>query len=92
MYKQSLQFNTTLLFQIIGTGCAIVGVSLIIYSIFKWKRSEKKRELEEFDNASDIKDPKRRRERDSKFNVDPRKSSIRMDDDASIKDLDYRLD
>ncbi len=35
--------------------------------------------------------PLKKKELDSKFNVDPQKSSIRMDD-TSIKDLDYRLD
>ncbi len=35
--------------------------------------------------------PLKKKELDSKFNVDPQKSSIRMDD-ISIKDLDYRLD
>jgi 2',3'-cyclic-nucleotide 2'-phosphodiesterase (5'-nucleotidase family) len=33
----------------------------------------------------------KKKELDSKFNVDPQKSTIRMDD-TSIKDLDYRLD
>jgi hypothetical protein len=32
------------------------------------------------------------KKKDSKFNVDPQKSSIRIDDDASIEDLDYKLD
>ena len=36
--------------------------------------------------------PQKNNELDSKFNVDPQKSSIRMDDDTSIKDLDYKLD
>ncbi len=36
--------------------------------------------------------PQKKKELDSKFNVDPQKSSIRMDDDTSIKDLDYKLD
>jgi hypothetical protein len=36
--------------------------------------------------------PHKKKELDSKFNVDPQKSSIRMDDDTSIKDLDYKLD
>jgi hypothetical protein len=35
--------------------------------------------------------PLKKQELDSKFNVDPQKSSIRIDD-TSIKDLDYRLD
>jgi hypothetical protein len=40
---------------------AILGFGLIIY--FVWK----KRELQEFDDASEIKDPKRKRERDGSF-------------------------
>jgi hypothetical protein len=36
--------------------------------------------------------PLKKKELDSKFNVDPQKSSIIMDDDTSIKDLNYRLD
>jgi hypothetical protein len=32
-----------------------------------------------------------KKELDSKFNVDPQKSTIRMDD-TSVKNLDYRLD
>ncbi|MFL6341757.1 MAG: hypothetical protein ACJ72U_09460 [Nitrososphaeraceae archaeon] len=32
-----------------------------------------------------------KKELDSKFNVDPQKSNIRMDD-TSVKNLDYRLD
>jgi hypothetical protein len=35
--------------------------------------------------------PLKKKELDSKFNVDPQKSTIRMDD-TSIKDLNYRLD
>jgi hypothetical protein len=35
--------------------------------------------------------PLKKKELDLKFNVDPQKSSIRMDDN-STKDLDYRLD
>jgi molybdopterin synthase catalytic subunit len=35
--------------------------------------------------------PLKKKELDSKFNVDPQKSSIRIDE-SSIKDLDYRLD
>jgi hypothetical protein len=35
--------------------------------------------------------PLKKKELDSKFNVDPQKSTIRMDD-TSIKDLDYRLE
>jgi len=35
--------------------------------------------------------PLKKKELDSKFNVDPQKSSIRMDH-SSIKELDYRLD
>ena len=35
--------------------------------------------------------PSKKKELDSKFNVDPQKSSIRIDD-TSIKDLDYRLE
>jgi hypothetical protein len=34
--------------------------------------------------------PLKKKELDSKFNVDPQKSSIRIDD-SSIKDLDYRV-
>jgi hypothetical protein len=34
--------------------------------------------------------PLKKKELDSKFNVDPHKSSIRMDD-TTIKDLDYRI-
>jgi hypothetical protein len=34
--------------------------------------------------------PLKKKELDSKFNVDPQKSSIRMDE-SSIKDLDYRI-
>jgi hypothetical protein len=33
----------------------------------------------------------KKKELDSKFNVDPQKSNIRMDD-TSVKNLDYRLD
>jgi hypothetical protein len=36
--------------------------------------------------------PLKKKELDSKFNVDPQKSSNIMDDDTSIKDLNYRLD
>ena len=36
--------------------------------------------------------PQKKKELDSKFNVDPQKSSIRMDDDTSNIDLDYKLD
>jgi hypothetical protein len=38
--------------------------------------------------------PLKKKELDSKFNVDPQKSTIRMDDDdTSIKEaFDYRLD
>jgi hypothetical protein len=35
--------------------------------------------------------PLKKKELDSKFNVDPQKSTIRMDD-TSVKNLDYRLD
>ena len=35
--------------------------------------------------------PLKKKELDSKFNVDPQKSNIRMDD-TSVKNLDYRLD
>jgi hypothetical protein len=35
--------------------------------------------------------PQKKKELDSKFNIDPQKSSIRMDE-GSIKDLDYRLE
>ena len=34
--------------------------------------------------------PLKKKELDSKFNVDPQKSSIKIDD-SSIKDLDYRV-
>jgi molybdopterin synthase catalytic subunit len=34
--------------------------------------------------------PLKKKELDSKFNVDPQKSSIRIDD-SSIKDLNYRV-
>jgi hypothetical protein len=33
----------------------------------------------------------KKKELDSKFNVDPQKSNIRMDD-TSVKNLDYRID
>jgi hypothetical protein len=36
--------------------------------------------------------PHKKKELDSKFSVDPQKSTIRMDDDTSVKNLDYRLD
>jgi ABC-type phosphate transport system substrate-binding protein len=36
--------------------------------------------------------PQKKKELDSKFSVDPQKSTIRMDDDTSVKNLDYRLD
>ena len=36
--------------------------------------------------------PLKKKELDSKFNVDPQKSTIRMDDDTPIEDLNYRLD
>ena len=35
--------------------------------------------------------PLKKKELDSKFNVDPQKSTIRMDD-TPIEDLNYRLD
>ena len=35
--------------------------------------------------------PQKKKELDSKFSVDPQKSTIRMDD-TSVKNLDYRLD
>jgi hypothetical protein len=35
--------------------------------------------------------PLKKKELDSKFNIDPQKSNITMDD-TSVKKLDYRLD
>jgi hypothetical protein len=64
LYKQSFQFQVVSLFQIIIIS-GILGAGLLIYSAIRWNRNEKKRELQEFDDASDIKDPKRKRERDN---------------------------
>jgi hypothetical protein len=46
---------------------AIIGIGFIIYFFWKNNLNVKKRELQEFDDASDIKDPKRKRERDGSF-------------------------
>lgn len=40
---------------------AIIGFGLIIYFVWKNNANEKKCELQEFEDASEIKDPKRKR-------------------------------
>jgi hypothetical protein len=45
---------------------AIIGFGLIIYFFWKNNPNMKKRELQEFDDASDIKDPQRKNKRDWK--------------------------
>jgi hypothetical protein len=46
---------------------AIIGFGLIIYFVWKNNANRKKCELQEFDDANEIKDPKRKRERDGSF-------------------------
>jgi hypothetical protein len=48
---------------------AIIGIGFIMY--FFWKNNEngKKSELQEFHDASDIKDPKMKRERNGSFGI-----------------------
>ena len=46
---------------------AIIGFGLIIYFVWKNNANEKKCELQEFEDASEIKDPKRKRERNGSF-------------------------